>query len=99
MLERQFQSKLIKELKDKFLGCIVLKNDASNTPQGFPDLTILYNGKTAFLECKKSEKEKKQPNQQYYVDHLKEAGYYASFIYPENKEEKVCNDLERTFRS
>ena len=40
MLERDFQAKLIRDIKKRFPGCIVLKNDASYI-QGFPDLTIL----------------------------------------------------------
>ena len=37
MLESQFQSKLIKELKKLFPGCIVMKSD-SGYLQGIPDL-------------------------------------------------------------
>ena len=41
MLERDFQSKLIKEIKIRLPGALVLKNDA-NYKQGVPDLLILY---------------------------------------------------------
>lgn len=40
MLESQFQSKLIKELKKLFPGCIIMKSD-SGYLQGIPDLPIL----------------------------------------------------------
>ncbi len=40
--ENKFQADLIKELKQLFPGCIILKNDA-NYIQGIPDLTIFYN--------------------------------------------------------
>ena len=60
-LERDFQSKLIKEIKEMFKGCLVLKMDA-NYIQGIPDLLILYNDKWASLECKRSNKAKKSPN-------------------------------------
>ena len=66
MKESKFQSKLIKELKIEFPGCIVLKNDA-NYIQGIPDLLILYKNYWAALECKKSEKASHQPNQDYYI--------------------------------
>ena len=92
--ENQFQSKLIRDLKAVFPGCIVLKNDA-NYLQGFPDLLILYNNKWAALECKRTEKAHIQPNQTYYVDKLKQMSY-ASFICPENRNE-VLNDLQQTF--
>ena len=38
-LERDFQAKLIKELKVMFKGCIIVKNDP-NYIQGIPDLLI-----------------------------------------------------------
>ena len=94
MLENKFQSKLIKELKEEFPGCIVMKNDSSYI-QGIPDLLVLYEDKWAGLEVKKSAKAKHQPNQDYYVDKMNEMSFSA-FIYPENKEQ-VLNDLRKTF--
>ena len=84
-LERDFQAKLIKELRMIFKGCIILKNDP-NYIQGIPDLIILYNDRWAALEVKKSEHAPHRPNQEYYVDLMNEMSF-ASFIYPENKEE------------
>ena len=84
-LERDFQAKLIKELKVVFKGCIIVKNDP-NYIQGIPDLLILYNDRWAALEVKKSEHAHHQPNQEYYVD-LMDQMSFAAFIYPENKEE------------
>ena len=96
MLESVFQSKLIKELEDKFKGCVILKNDA-NYIQGFPDLLILYKNKWAALECKKDADAPYQPNQQYYLDVL-DTMSYASVIYPEIKEE-VLDELQQTLQS
>ena len=96
MLENNFQSKLIKELKAMFPGCVITKNDP-NYIQGFPDITILYKNKWAVLECKRSIDAVKQPNQEHYVGMLNEMSF-SRFIYPENKEE-VLNDLQRTFKS
>lgn len=84
-LERDFQAKLIKELKVIFRGCIIIKNDP-NYIQGIPDLLILYNDRWAALEVKKSKRAHHQPNQEYYVDLMNQMSF-ASFIYPENKEE------------
>lgn len=92
--ENAFQSSLIKELKQEFPGCIVLKNDA-NYIQGIPDLLILYKDQWAMLECKQTSKAKHQPNQDYYVDRLGSMSY-AAFIFPENKEE-VLHELHRSF--
>ena len=96
MLERDFQSKLIKELKKRFPKCIIVKNDP-NYIQGFPDLTILYKDKWATLECKNNASAGKQPNQDYYVEMMNEMSF-SRFIYPENKEE-VLHELQQSFES
>lgn len=96
MLENKFQAKLIKELKEEFPGCIVMKNDSSYI-QGIPDLLILHEDRWAGLEVKKSANAKKQPNQEYYVDKMNEMSF-AKFIHPENKEE-ILNELRTTFRA
>jgi hypothetical protein len=95
MLESRFQSELIKELKEEFPGCIVLKNDPDYI-QGIPDLLIMYGSKWAALECKRSANASKRPNQKYYVDKMNEMSY-AAFISPENKEE-VLHDLQSALR-
>ena len=92
--ENRFQSNLIKELRNIFPGCIVLKNDA-NYIQGFPDLTILYKNKWAVLECKRSINEEYQPNQEEYLEML-DAMSFASMVCPENKGD-VLNELQRAF--
>lgn len=94
-LERDFQSDLIKELKKEFTGSIILKTDPSYI-QGIPDLLILHNNRWAALECKKDSKASARPNQKFYVDKMNEMSY-ASFIFPENREE-VLNELRETFR-
>lgn len=93
-LERDFQAQLIKELKQRFVGCMVMKLDPDYI-QGIPDLLILFKNKWATLECKKSAKASKRPNQEYYVDLMNEMSFSA-FIFPENKEE-VLDELQHTF--
>lgn len=95
MLERDFQASVIKELKVRLPGCIILKNDPSYK-QGIPDLIVLYNDQWATLECKKDRKSSHQPNQDYYVELMDEMSF-SSFLYPENKQE-VLDDLERFFK-
>ena len=96
MLENKFQANLIKEIKEMFPGCIVMKNDSSYI-QGIPDLLVLYNNKWASLECKKSANARKQPNQEYYVGKMNEMSF-SRFICPENKEE-VLHDLQSALQS
>ena len=94
MLENKFQSKLIKEIKNEFPGCMVLKNDSTYI-QGVPDLLVLHNNKWAGLECKKNAKAHKQPNQEYYVEQMDKMSF-ARFICPENKDE-VLDALDLHF--
>lgn len=94
--ESEFQKELIKELKERFPGCVVLKNDA-NYIQGIPDLIVLNGDKWGMLECKASESASKRPNQEYYIRSLNNLSF-ASFICPETKEE-VLDELERSFQA
>lgn len=96
MLENRFKTKLVKELKDRFPGCIITHLDP-NEIQGIPDLLILYKDKWAALEGKKTADASIRPNQLYYVDRMS-AMSYASFIYPENKE-RVLNEISQLFKS
>lgn len=95
MRENKYQAHLIKRLKNEFPGCVVLKNDASYI-QGIPDLTIFVGNKWAMLECKRSQNETHQPNQDYYVEQMNEMSF-ARFICPENEEE-IIRDLQRSFK-
>lgn len=95
LLESNFQSNLIKELKHRFQGCVILKTDP-NYIQGFPDLLILYKNKWASLECKRGSNESFRPNQEFYLELLNNMSF-ASVIYPEIKEE-VLYELQKTFR-
>lgn len=90
-LERDFQAGLIKELKARFPGCMVMKLDPDYI-QGIPDLLVLFGDKWATLECKRSANASHRPNQNYYVSQMNEMSYSA-FIYPENKEE-ILNELQ-----
>ena len=94
-LERDFQAKLIKELKAIFKGCIVMKNDP-NYIQGIPDWIILYKDRWATIEAKAAEDAEHQPNQDYYVDKMN-CMSFSRFAYPENKDE-VLRDLDIHFR-
>jgi hypothetical protein len=91
MTESQYQSKLIKKIKNLLPGCVVLKNDAGYI-QGIPDLLVLYNTKWAALEIKLSDTSNIQPNQEYYLNLLDDMSF-ASFVNPQNEEE-VLYDLQ-----
>ena len=95
ILEREFQKELIKTIKIRFSGAIVIKNDSSYI-QGIPDLIILYNNKWAALEVKNSETASRQPNQEWYIDIMNNMSF-AAFITPQNRED-VLYDLERALR-
>lgn len=94
--ENKFQAELIKEIKQRFDGCIVTKLDSAHI-QGIPDLLVLYNDHWATLEVKKNSKSSHRPNQDYYVKKMDNMSF-SRFIYPENKEE-VLNELHESFKS
>lgn len=94
--ENKFQAQVIKELKKRFVGCIVTKLDSSYI-QGIPDLLILYTNKWATLECKKSAVSAHRPNQKYYVDMMNNMSF-SRFIYPENME-VVLRELQQSFEA
>ena len=96
MLENRFKTNLIQDLKNLFPGCIVVHLDP-NEIQGIPDLLVLYKEKWAALEGKKTANASVRPNQSYYVNKMNDMSY-ASFIYPENKEE-VLYEISRVFQS
>ena len=95
MLENEYQAQLIKELRRRFRGCFILKND-TDYMQGVPDLLVLYKNKWAMLEVKAYFNAPEQPNQDHYINLLDEMSF-AAFIYPENQEE-VLRDLQQTFK-
>lgn len=94
-LETRFQSKLIKELKSRFEGSIVMKLD-SGYKQGVPDLLILFRDRWATLECKKNATASHRPNQDLYVERMNTMSF-SRFIFPENKD-AVLEELAAFFR-
>lgn len=93
--ENDFQAKLIKDIKERLPGAMVIKNDA-NYIQGIPDLTIFYKDRWATLECKKDANASHRPNQDHYVEKMDEMSF-SRFIYPENREE-VLNELQQSLQ-
>lgn len=96
LLESQFQSQLIQDIKKRFPGAIVLKTDPTYIT-GFPDLLLLNGYSWAALETKRSENARRGPNQEYYIGKTDEMSY-GSFVYPENKKE-VLRDLQQALQS
>ena len=96
MAENKYQAQLIRKIKKRFPGCVVLKNDP-NYIQGILDLTILHHHCWAMLEVKESARAVRQPNQEFYVKSFSELSF-ADFIYPENEEE-VLDAMEEAFTS
>ena len=96
MKESDFQGRLIKKLKSRFPGCVVVKNDSTYI-QGIPDLLVLHNDKWVALECKRSKNSSHQPNQDFYVEKMNNMSL-ARFIFPENEEE-VLDEIQSAFES
>ncbi len=96
MLESEYQASVIKKLKERFPGSVVMKNDSSYQ-QGFLDLTILYEDQWAAIEVKRYAKAPLQPNQAHFLQQLDDMSF-AAIIYPENEEE-VLDALQKAFAS
>lgn len=95
-LEKDFQARLVKRIKDETLpGSFILKNDTGYL-QGIPDLTVFYGDRWAMLEVKKSPDEDYEPNQEWYLERLGEMAFTAT-IFPENEEE-VLRELQHALR-
>jgi len=92
--EKMFQRDLKNEIVDTIPGSVVLKTDPTGF-QGIPDLLVLYRGRFAALEVKRDSAAAHRPNQDIYINRLRENGY-ATFVYPENKD-KVMQDLYEYF--
>lgn len=95
-LESSFQSNLMAKIKERYPGCMILKND-SGYIQGIPDWTIFYKDRYVVLEAKRDKDAPAQPNQPYYVEKFNEMSY-SSFVYPEN-EKHVLECIDRVFKN
>lgn len=93
--ESKIQKDFIDEIKTRFPGAIVLKNDPSYI-QGIPDLLVLHNNHWAGLEVKEDANAIHQPNQDYYVEQMNRMSF-GRFIYPENKN-SVLDEMEKIFK-
>lgn len=93
ILEKDFQTEFIRQIKTILPHSIAIKNDARYL-QGFPDWTIIDGPRVYIFEAKAHEKANRQPNQEYYINAINEAGGFARFVYPENMQE-VLDEVQR----
>lgn len=92
MLETQYRSALVENLRSRFPGCYIIRPDPQHL-QGIPDLLILYKNRWGMLEVKRSASASIRPNQKYYVDIFNDMSF-AAFIHPEN-ERSVLDAVQR----
>ena len=91
-LESAFQNDTVmKAIKQRIPDALILKNDPTYL-QGVPDLTVIHGSRCAMLEVKRDAKASRRPNQEYYIQYIRERGGFASFIHPENLDE-VLDDM------
>lgn len=98
MRESVYQGDLIKRIKIRLPGCLVLKND-SGYMQGIPDLSVFYGPRWAMLEVKAKEPTSEddwEPNQEWYLEDLGKSSFTAC-IYPENEKE-VLDALQQALQ-
>lgn len=94
ILEKDFQKEFIRQIKLTLPNSIAIKNDA-NYLQGFPDWTVIDGPRVYIFEAKAFKDANRQPNQEYYVNAINEAGGFARFVYPENMQE-VLDEIQRS---
>lgn len=95
MLEKDFQAKIVRWLKEK--GCVVLKYQQNATTRAsIPDVIFLKEGFWGAIECKKSKTAKYRPGQKETVAKLDEMSW-ARVAYPENWDE-IKRELEEILR-
>ena len=91
-LESAFQNDtVIKALKPRIPDTLILKNDPTYL-QGVPDLTVIHGSRCAMLEVKRDAKASRRPNQEYYIQYIRERGGFASFVHPDNLDQ-VLDDM------
>lgn len=97
-LEADYKPGLMARIARRFsvYGEVRFQHNDPNAPesQGIPDLTVFIGDTWSLLEVKRSEKSKKRPNQDYWVEYYGKITFSA-FIHPQNEEE-VLNALERS---
>ncbi len=91
-LESAFQNDtVIKAIKQRIPDTLILKNDPTYL-QGVPDLTVIHGSRCAMLEVKRDAKASRRPNQEYYIQYIRERGGFASFVHPDNLDQ-VLDDM------
>lgn len=100
-LESVYQPEMMDRLDERFsrFGPVRFQRNDPNAPgqQGIPDLTVFIGSSWFLLEVKRSEKSKKRPNQDWWIEHWSQTTFCA-VIYPENEEE-VFDALERSLEA
>lgn len=90
MLEAEYKPLMLERLEKRFssYGAIWWQHNDPNAPksQGIPDLTVYIGGRWFLLEVKRSEKSKKRPNQDWWIEKWSQVTFCA-VIFPENEEE------------
>lgn len=94
--ESKFERNIVQKLLDLYPGAIILKTHP-NYIQGFPDRLALVGDSWFAFELKRSERAIHQPNQDYYIELLRNMSY-ANFVYPENEQEFLY-EIQRIFRT
>lgn len=85
-LESQTQAAFVDRLRKAFDRVLILKND-SGYLQGIMDLTVILPGAIFFIEVKPYEGAPYEPNQEYYLNLVREFGFASCTLTPENAEE------------
>jgi hypothetical protein len=93
-LESKYSVGLRQRVRQRFPGCVILRNDPSHM-QGVPDFIVLFRNTWAMLEVKRAVGAAKQANQDHWIRIFGKMSF-ASFINPSNEAE-VLDAMETAF--
>ena len=95
VLEKDFKKAFLAKVKRsvKPLAVLQYKEDAT-TVKGFPDVLVVLEGITIFIEFKKSKTAKFRPGQKEWNKKLNENGHFSFICMPENADE-VLAEIKR----
>lgn len=98
MLESNYKPQMLARLEKRFsiYGPVRWQhnNPNANGQQGIPDTTVFIGPVWLLLEVKASEKSRKRPNQDWWIQHWS-AVTFTAIIFPENEEE-VFDAMEQS---
>lgn len=93
--EGKFKKTFLTKLKRAVKPVAILQYEQSaTTVKGFPDVLVILEGITIFIEFKASKRSKFQPLQKEWNEKLNDSGHFSYICYPENADD-ILAEIKR----